>query len=60
MINVFLLTLEDINTRIVGNHLEIVTVEGTVLNFTKEAIEELKIDIDIYLNQLKIDNKNGE
>lgn len=60
MINVFLLTLEDINTRKIGKHLEIVTVDGTVLNFTKEAIEEFKIDIDNYLEQLNIENKNGE
>lgn len=53
MKTLLLLKLEDINCSITGHHLSITTVDGTVLNLTREAAKELHADISSYLSGMK-------
>ncbi|MBA3830221.1 MAG: hypothetical protein H0X33_14875 [Taibaiella sp.] len=46
------LTKEDININIVGDHVEIKTTDGTVINLSPDAMEELNKDFE-KIGQLK-------
>jgi hypothetical protein len=53
MTTVFLLTKEDIKCRPRGSHLEVITVDGSILNFTPEAAKELVSEFAAGLIMLK-------
>ena len=55
MKTLLLLKLEDINCSITGRHLTITTDDGTMLNFTREAAEELHADISTYLSGMDLE-----
>ncbi len=52
MKTIMVLTKEDININIVGDHVEIKTTDGTVINLSPDAMEELNKDFE-KIGQLK-------
>lgn len=49
---IILLTKEDINTHVIGNHIDI-KANGVTINLTKDAAIELKNDIELALKQIE-------
>lgn len=51
MKTIYLLTIEDINTSRMGDHVLITFLNNDVINLTKEAAKELLNDLKIILNE---------